>query len=98
MWHKYAQWSLFCISQLLLGLGPALSCGFLGVIHQPLARTIFLPPLPFRSLSLGEKGLVKTSHVGLSIPTSLTLCTRSSVGFSIRFYLLQEEASLLWVE
>ena len=36
-----------------------------------------LAPLPYRLLSLGGRGLIKASHLCLSLPTSLTLCSLS---------------------
>lgn len=43
----------------------------------------------------GEKGLVKTSHVGLSLPMSLTYCP--VVGPCVNSHTLQE-VSLIWAE
>lgn len=49
--------------------------------HPPsIALIIFLPPLCHRSLTLEGRGLIKTSHLGLSAPNSLTLCTLSGCG------------------
>lgn len=46
--------------------------------HPPsLILTIFPLPFPCRSLSLEGQGLIKTSHLGLSAPEPVTLCTLS---------------------
>jgi hypothetical protein len=45
-----------------------------------LAPMVFPPPLLHRSLSLEERGLMKTSHLELGAPKSLTLCVFLSCG------------------
>lgn len=47
---------------------------------SPLTPIIFLPPLPHRSLSFGNRGLLKISHLGLSAPKTFNVCTLSSCG------------------
>jgi hypothetical protein len=51
--------------------------------RSPLAPTLFLSPLPQGSLSPKGRDLMKTSHLGLSIPKSLTLSTLPAVGLCI---------------
>lgn len=46
------------------------SC-FLGVFHSHWLLKVFLPPLLPSFLSPEERGLMKTSHLGLSIPKSI---------------------------
>lgn len=42
-------------------------------ISFPLALTLFLSPLPWGSLSSARSDLMQISHLGLSVPRSLTL-------------------------
>lgn len=56
---------------------------------------LFLLPLLHSSLSSGRKDLVETPHLGLSGPSSLTLCIMSAVGLCIHSHCLQGKASLL---
>lgn len=58
--------------------------------------TLFLPPLPWGSLSPEGRDVMETAHLGLSVSKSLTLCTRSGCG-SLCSYLLLEEVSLMMV-
>lgn len=70
---------------------------FLSVLHH----LWFLFPLPYITLSLEGRDLIKAyHHVGLNTPKSLTLCTLSCCGFLLNFHLLKEETSqmiLAWV-
>lgn len=46
----------------------------------PLTLTIFVCPLPDRSLNLERRTLIMTSHVGMSSPESLACCILFSCG------------------
>lgn len=62
---------------------------------SPLALFIFLSPLLQSSLSPEEKCLMKTSHLGLSVPKSLSLCELSSCGSHTSSHLLQESSLMM---
>ena len=55
-------------------------CCFLGVIRHLWFLRSFLSPLLHRSLSLERWGLINASHLSLSAPRSLTVCTLPSCG------------------
>lgn len=62
---------------------------------SPLVLTLFLPPHPWGSLSAEGRDLMETSHLGLGVPRSLSLCIMSG---NICSHLLQKEASLMMAE
>ena len=64
-------------------------------LSYPLAVTISLHPLFQSSLSPERRDLMKTSHLGLSMPRSLTFCTLFSCESLYLFPLWQKEASLM---
>lgn len=57
----------------------------------PVAFTIFLSPLPHRSLALEGKSLIKTLHLEISAPMQAVLLW---ISLLIPIY-LQEDASLM---
>lgn len=58
---------------------PCCVCAALFPRGHPSLRLLesLLAPLPYRFLSLGGRGLIKASHLCLSLPTSLTFCSLS---------------------
>ena len=61
---------------------------------SPLALILFPPPLPRGSLTPDGRDLMDMSHLGVSVPGCLTLCTLSSCG-SLYLFLCTTEGSLL---
>lgn len=69
-----------------------------------------VPSFPFGSYTLsaspstefseprGDRDLMEATHLGLSVPRLLTLCTLSGCGSHISSQLLQEEASLVMAD
>jgi hypothetical protein len=75
--HCHSLCEFICVSLLLWLEGLFPWCPLF-----PLALRI-LPPHPLCSVIPKEKHLMNTSHLGLSMPRSLTLCALSSVGLRI---------------
>jgi hypothetical protein len=69
---------------------------FLGILLL-LALTVFQPPLVHRFLNHEGRGAMKTSHLGLSVPRSLS-AHYSVMGLCIHSCFLQEEAPLMMTE
>jgi hypothetical protein len=64
--------------------------------HTDLENLLFFIPIGSYSISASfstGRDLMKTSHLGLSVPRSLTLCL--AVGLCIYFHLLQKETLMM---
>lgn len=80
------------------GLLNALTVSAISYVYQSycswkmlsLVLSIIPPPFPHRSMSLEERGLLKTFHLVLSTPKSLTLCTLPSCYHSLFFFSISQ--------